>query len=229
MIPPRHSFFDHSFDITAYVGRLAGNYAHAVRESGVKRVVQLSSIGAHLEKGTGLLTFYYDLERTLANLPDVAITFMRPTAFHYNLYGYIAAIKNAGVIAANYGGEDKTTWVSPIDIAAAIAEEITTRVAAGTKVRYVASDELTCNEVASILGTAIGKPDLKWVVISDEQMKSNLEAAGMNPVIAAGMVEMYASAHTGVLGEDYNRHRPAVLGKVKMKDFAKEFAAAFNQ
>jgi len=31
----------------------------------------------------------------------------------------------------------------------------------GRKVRYVASDELTCTEVAAILGAAIGKPDFE--------------------------------------------------------------------
>jgi hypothetical protein len=50
----------------------------------------------------------------------------------------------------------------------------------------------------------------------------------MNPRIAAGIVEMYASLHDGVLAEDYYRNRP-VLGKVKMTEFAKEFAAVFNQ
>lgn len=95
--------------------------------------------------------------------------------------------------------------------------------------RYVASDELTCNEVASILGAAIGKPDLKWIIITNEQMQSGLEAAGMPTHIAAGFVEMNASIHSGALEEDYYRNRPAVMGKVKLTDFAKEFAAAFKQ
>ena len=82
--------------------------------------------------------------------------------------------------------------------------------------------------MATILGTAIGKPDLKWIVISDEQMQSRLIAAGFNPQLAAGFVEMNASTHRGQLFEDYYRNRP-VLGKVKMKDYAKEFASVYNQ
>jgi hypothetical protein len=60
-----------------------------------------------------------------------------------------------------------------------------------------------------------------------EQMLSGLEAAGMNPQIAAGLVEMYAGVHSGILLEDYYRHKQTLMGKVKMTDFAKEFAAAF--
>ena len=226
MVPPAN-FFDHNLDLMADWRGIGNNYAQAIQQSGVKRVVHLSSIGAHLDKGTGLILGHHYVEGILNNLSNVAITYIRPAAFYYNLFGFIAAIKKTGIIASNYGGEDKGVWVSPTDIAAAIAEEIVTPLV-GRKVRYVASDELTCNEVASILGAAIGKPDLKWIIITNEQMQSGLEAAGMPTPIAAGFVEMNASTHSGALEEDYYRNRPALMGKVKLTDFAKEFAAAFT-
>ena len=136
-------------------------------------------------------------------------------------------IKGQGVIAANYGADDDLVWVSPIDIAEAVADELETPLAE-RRVRYVASNELTGNETASILGAAIGKPDLKWILIPSEQMQAGLEAAGMNPGIAAGMAEMFASQHNGLLMEDYYRNKP-VLGKIKVTDFAKEFAAVYNK
>lgn len=227
MVPP-NNYFDHDLDLLAYYRRLGHNYAQAIKQSGVKRVVNLSTIGAHLEKGSGILLGAHDVQNILNELPlDVAITHMRPTSFYYNLYGYIGMIKAGGIIAANYGTDDKIPWVSPIDIATAIAEEIVMPLV-GRKVRYVASEELTGNETASILGAAIGKPDLKWVFITNEQTLSGLEATGMNKQIAAGLVEMYASLQSGLLSEDYHSNRPAVMGKVKLTDFAKEFAAAFK-
>jgi uncharacterized protein YbjT (DUF2867 family) len=226
MVPP-NNYFDLNLDLVAYYRRLGNNYAQAIGQSGVKRVVNLSSIGAHLEKGSGILLGAHDVEQILNELSsDVAITHLRPTSFYYNLLGYVEMIKAAGSIAANYGADDKIPWVSPIDIAAVIAEEIATPLM-GRKVRYVASEELTGNETARILGAAIGKPDLKWMIISNTQMLGGLESAGMNPQIAAGLVEMYASLHSGLLAEDYYRNQPKVMGKVKLADFAKEFAAAF--
>jgi len=225
---PPVGFFDPRVDLMGYIDKVTNNYAQAIRQSGVKRVIHLSSIGAHMDEGNGILRFHYNAENILKTLPsDVAITFMRPVGFYYNMLGFIKAIKIQGVIASNYGATDMVPWVSPMDIAAAVAEEIVTPFA-GRKVRYVASDELTCNEVAGILGAAVGKPDLKWMVIPDEQLQSSLMAAGMNPSIAIGFVEMNASMHSGKLFEDYYRNKPA-LGKVKVKDFAKEFAVAFNQ
>jgi len=207
---------------------IADNYKQAIQQTNVKRIVHLSSVGAHTDKNNGFLRDFYVVENILRELPaDIAITHIRAGGLYYNLYRFVHAIKTQGVIASNYGADDKTPWVSPMDIAAVVAEEIVTPFE-GRKVRYVASDEATCNEVAGTLGAAIGKPDLKWVVISDEQMRSGLIASGMNPGIAEGFVEMNAGIHSGEVCEDYYRNRPT-LGKVKIADFAKEFAVVFNQ
>lgn len=68
---------------------------------------------------------------------------------------------------------------------------------------YVASDELTCVEVVSILGTAIGNPYLKWAMMSDRQMLSGLKMFKIQVSTAEGIVEMNASMHSGELFADY--------------------------
>ncbi len=228
MIPPPTHFLASNLDVMALCDKIGNNYARAVEQSGVKRLVHLSSIGAHLAEGSGLIHLHYLVEGILNKLTDVAITFMRPTAFYYNLLGFIPVIKNAGMIVSNYGGEDNVAWVSPFDIADAIADEITAPLT-GRKIRYVASEELSCNKVAAILGTAIGKPDLQWVVISDEQMLATLEGAGLPKPLAAGLTEMQSCMHDGPFFEDYYSNRPAAMGKVKLEDYAKHFAAVYNQ
>jgi uncharacterized protein YbjT (DUF2867 family) len=227
MVPPNY-YFDQNLDLVGYYKRLGNNYAEAIQLSGVRRVVNLSSIGAHLEKDNGILLGAHSVEQRLNQLPAaVSLTHMRPVAFYYNLYGFTELIKSKGIITANYG-EHKVPWVSPIDIAAAVAEELTTPFT-GRNVRYVVSEELTGNEVANIIGAAIGMPGLKWITISGKQILDNLKAAGMQPAIAAGLVEMYNSLNNGVLLEDYRHNKPAAMGKIKMSDFATEFAATFDQ
>ncbi len=219
--------FDKDFDMIGHLKMLAHVFVKAVSQAGVKRVVHLSSIGAHTDKGTGILVFHYNVEQILGTLPaDVSITTMRPVGFYYNLLSFIDTIKAQGAIVTNYGGDEIEPWVSPVDIASAVAEELLSGVG-GRRVRYVASDEVSPNQVASILGEAIGKPDLAWVAIPDEQLLSGLNAMGMNAQFAAGYVEMNASRRGGALYEDYQLHRP-VLGRVKLVDFAPDFAAAFK-
>lgn len=225
MIPPPN-FLDPHFEVKKHVQLIVNNYAEAIQKSGVKRVVHLSSIGAHMTENSGLILLHHMAEDILNKLSAIDITFMRPVGFYYNLLSFIPAIKNTGVMASNYGADDNIPWVSPIDIAAAISEEIVTPLTRH-KVRYVASEELTCNEVASILGAAIGKPDLKWNLITDEQLLTAYEGFGMSKALATGLVEMQASMHEGDFYNDYYLNKPE-LGKVKLKDFAKEFEAVFN-
>jgi uncharacterized protein YbjT (DUF2867 family) len=226
MVPP-NNYFDHNLDLMAYYHLVGDNYVNAIKQTGVKRVIHLSSIGAHLEEGSGIILGHHYIEKVLNELADTNVTYMRPVGFYYNLYNFLSMIRKDGIIAANFGADENLIWVSPLDIAAAVVDELETPLT-GKKVRYVASDELTGHETASILGEAIGKPDLEWKLISNEQMQEGLEAAGMNPNIAAGLVEMYASQNKGILTEDYYRNKPE-LGQVKTADFAKEFASVYNQ
>jgi uncharacterized protein YbjT (DUF2867 family) len=248
---PLFDYFAPNLDIMVATRRLISNYTQAIRRAGVKKVVHLSSIGAHTDKGNGLLAFHHLAESIFKELPsDVIIKHMRPVGFYVNMYDFMNTIKGkgflglfltlrfagfaklvtgkTGVIAANYGAEDKMPWVSPIDIATATAEELTTPFVE-RKFRYVASEELTCNEIAKILGKAIGKPYLKWWLMSDKDMLGGLKMFKMPESRAQGVVDMNAAMHSGQLFEDYYRNEPKVMGKVKMKDFAKEFAVVYYQ
>lgn len=221
-------FFDHNIDFIEANTQIGKNYKEAFERSGIKNIVHLSSIGAHMNTGNGILTFHYNVEKMLNELPaDVSIKFMRPVGFYYNVFSFIPVIKSQGMIIQNYGGDRKEPWVSPLDIASVIAEEIE-KPFHGREVRYIASEEISPNEIARTLGEAIGKPDLQWLTVSNEDLLTNMIGKGMNPETAKGFVEMNTARGNGVLYEDYEQHKP-VLGKVKLKEFAKEFAAVYHQ
>jgi uncharacterized protein YbjT (DUF2867 family) len=188
LMEPPGNFFDPNFEVHEQADRLARNFVQAVQQSGVKRVVHISSIGAHTDQGNGLLKFHFHVEQIIHQLPaDIAVAAMRPVGFYYNLLSFIPVIKTRGAIVSNYDGNDKEPWVAP-----------------GRTVHYVASEELSPNEVAAILGAAIGKPDLKWIAIPDEQLLNGMLAAGMNAIAVRGLVEMNAGHRRGVC----KRRRP---------------------
>jgi len=222
------SFFDPNTDFIALMNKIGNNYKQAIENSGVKRLVHLSSIGAHTDQGNGILRFHYNVENILKQLPDdVSIKFMRPVGFFTNLFRSLQTIKTNSAFVFNYGGDKKEPWVSPLDIAAVISEEIE-KTFNGRTVRYIASDEISPNEIAKTLGEAIGKPELKWLAIPSEELLKGMLTVGMNEQIAKGFVEMYTSQGSGLLYEDYYRHKP-ILCKVKLTDFAKDFTKVFNQ
>lgn len=219
--------FDKNIDFIGKISEIGHHYKTAVERSGVKKIIHLSSIGAHTDKGTGIIVFHHYVEQILEQLPDgVAIKFIRPVGIYFNMFSFISTIKNKGAIISNWGGDRKEPWVSPLDIAAVVAEE-TEKPFEGRTARYVASDEVSPNEIAKALGDAIGKPDLQWKVISDEELLKDWLEIGFNEQVAKGFVETQASQGSGILYEDYNQHQP-ILGKVKLEDFAKEFAAVYK-
>jgi uncharacterized protein YbjT (DUF2867 family) len=221
------AYFDPHTDLMSSLNTISNHYKQAIQQSGVKRVIHLSGIGAHTNKGNGNLAMFYNAENILNELPDdVSIKFMRPASFYTNLLRSIQTIKTKGAFISNYGGDKKEPWASPLDIAAAIADEMELPFN-GRTIRYIASDEISPNEIAKILGEAIGKPDLKWSVIPDELLLNGMLSVGMNAQIAKGFVEMQVSQGNGLLYEDYYRNKPT-LGKVKLADFAKEFALIYN-
>lgn len=224
----KESFFDSNINVVEEMTQLGRNYKTAIEQAGVKKVIELSAMGAHKAAGNGNLEFHYNIENTLKQLPaDVSIKVMRPSGFYVNLLRSVQSAKEKGVIISNYDGDKKEPWVSPIDIASVIAEEMD-KPFEGRTVRYIASDEVSPIEIAEALGKAIGKPELKWQAITNEQMLEGMVSMGMNPEAAKGLVDMQAAQGNGSLYEDYNQNKPT-LGNVKLADFAKEFALAYNK
>lgn len=222
MTPPNFA----ATDMIGYYRNTALAYAEAAQSAGLKRIVYLSSYGADLEKGTGIIVGSHQAEAILNHPEGISLTFLRPGYFYYNLYHFLGMIKDQGLIGSNFGGDDKLVMVSPLDIAAAAAEELTSK-NQGNKVRYIASDERTCNEVAELIGEAIGKPGLQWLTFPDDQVRNIMLEQGRPPVITDLLVELGAAIHSGLLKSDYEKHRPAP-GKVKLTDFIKEFKAFYE-
>lgn len=203
-------------DQTAFFKKIETNYVQAIKHNEIKKVVFLTGWAAN-EEDSPLLN----------QLTDRIVIELRPGSFYTNFYNDIKTIKEYGVLMAGYGDNDKIAFVSPNDIADAVFEELTTPFQ-GKTVRYVASEELTCNEAAKILGEAIGKPDLKWVALPEEQLLNGLLQSGFPQQLADDFVRMQMETHSGKTFENYLKNRP-VLGKTKLKEFAKEFAKAYHQ
>lgn len=225
MVPPVRTVSDWK----AHIGQVGRIYAAAIKASGVKYVVNLSSTGAHLADGVGPVSGLHRAEQALNSLADVHIKHLRPPYFYNNLLANIGMIKGMGIIGANFSASDnRFPIVAPVDIADVAAEELQKLSFTGHTVRYLASDEVSTDQIASVLGAAIGKPDLKWVVFTDEQALGGMIQAGLPEEIAKNYAEMNHSINTGAMTEDYFKNRPASFGKAKLEDFAKTFAAIYH-
>ena len=208
-----------------YIGSIGRNYAEAIKQAGVKYVVNLSSVGAQLKEGAGPVSGLYQVEQALNTLEGVNVLHLRPGFFYYNLFSNIGMIKHMDIIGGNYGDNASLILADPIDIADVAATALLQLSFKGKSVNHIASDKRTVNEIATALGNAIGKPDLKWVPFTDEQLKAGMLQNGLPEEIASNYVEMGAAVRNEKL---FSAYEDQSLGKVKLEDFAKVFAQAYN-
>jgi uncharacterized protein YbjT (DUF2867 family) len=212
-----------------HIGKIGENFATAIKGSSVKYVVNLSSIGAHLPDGVGPVSGLYLAENALNKLEGVNILHLRPSYFYHNLLSNVGLVKQAGIMGGNFAiDNNKFPIVDPQDISAAAFEELTSLKFTGHSVRYVVSDEVSTDAIAKAIGSAIGKPDLAWVKFPDDQALQGMLQAGLSKEVAENYVEMGVALHSGKMAEDYWKNRTAKLGKVKLNDFAKVFAAIYG-
>ena len=223
MIPPKWGVTDWR----GYQNVVSDNYIAAIKANDIRFAVILSSIGAHKGQGTGPVDGLYDLEQKLKTVDGLNVKALRPSYFMQNLYSMIGIVKGMSIMGANFG-TDKLVLVHTDDIAEVAIEELNRLDFTRFQVRYIAGDERTGAEIAQILGVAIGKPEIPWVVFTDEQQYQGAMQAGLTDEMAKKYTEMGLSLSDGSMQADYMDNRP-VLSKTKLEDFARnEFAPAFQ-
>ncbi|RYZ17722.1 MAG: NAD-dependent dehydratase, partial [Chitinophagaceae bacterium] len=186
MVPPN---FGVQGDWKHWIAAVGKGYVDAIKASGVRYVVNLSSIGADQPEGCGPVTGLYHVEQFFNALDDVNVLHLRAGYFYTNLLGNIGMVKGAGIIGGNNGdAQAPMVLVHPSDIAEAAAEALQQRDFNGHSVRYVVSDVRNGGDVARSIGAAIGKPELPWVGFSDEQTLEGMQGAGLPAEVAKNYV-----------------------------------------
>lgn len=203
------------------------NYTEAIRKTNVKRVVMLSSVGAASPIENGPIKGLHQIENLYNGLENTSVTFVRAGYFYNNFFNDIPLIQNAGIIGGNYPENTNIPVVHPVDIAKIAAEELVKN-ADGKKIRYAVSDIRPGSDFASVLGSAIGKPELPWVEFTDEEYLNGALQGGLPQEMAELYTEMGRGIRTGVVQKDFVEHGSPVTGGTKLEEFAKEFATQFN-
>lgn len=225
MVPP----FLGAPDWKKHIAGIGENLAAALKASGVKYVVNLSSIGAHMPDGCGPVSGLFFSEQAMNSLEGVNVKHLRPGFFFYNFFGNIGMIRHMGIIGGNYGAGARMALVHPDDIAEVAAAELSALDFEGKTIRYIVGDIKTTDEIASVLGAAIGKPDLKWVDFTDEDTMGALQQNGLPADIAKNYAEMGAAMRSGEMASEYNAQKSFTFEKTKLEHFSKQFAAVYAQ
>lgn len=196
MIPPNVT----SNDPLGYAERVSDAITAALKNSGVKNVVALSSVGADKSNGTGPVVGLHKLEQKLNQLDGVNVLFLRAGYFMENTLPQATAIAKMGFAVGPIRPDLKLTIIASSDIGAFAADALLNLTFRGKQtLELLGQRDLTYTEIAAIIGKAIAKPDLKYQQLPDEQVRPALVQMGMSEQMAGLILEMAASLNSGYM------------------------------
>jgi uncharacterized protein YbjT (DUF2867 family) len=180
--------------------------AKAVKESGVRYAVNLSSYGAHVPKGTGPVTGLHSAEQKLNAINDLNVLHLRAAYFMENNLAAIDMIHGMGLLGHALLPELKLPMIATPDVGAYAAQRLLDLDFSGKQTHELLGErDLSMTEVTALIGRGIGKPDLRYEQFPYDQVQQVLEQMGMSPKKAAVYIEMFEAINTGLLAAQERR------------------------
>jgi uncharacterized protein YbjT (DUF2867 family) len=194
MIPPDWTVPN----LRAYQERLSDAIGSAVEQARVPYVVALSSIGADKESGTGPVAGLHYFEQRLDRIPGINALHLRAGYFMENTLSQAQVIKQFGMIGGPLRSDLKVPMIPTRDIGSVAADRLLKLDFSGRSTRELLGPrDLDYTEVAAIIGKAIGKPDLKYKQLPDDQIRGFFVQMGASLDFANLMLEMSAALNSG--------------------------------
>jgi uncharacterized protein YbjT (DUF2867 family) len=194
MVPPNIS----SPNVPRYQERVSDALVSAVQQSGLRHAVVLSSIGADKSDRTGPVLGLRSLEQKLEAIPGLNVLFLRAGYFMENILPQVAAMQSFGKMAGPVRSDLALPMIATRDIGAVAADFLERRDFQGKQRReLLGARDVTYTQVAKVIGTAIGKPDLTYQQLPATQLKTALTQMGMSPNMADLLLEMAEALNSG--------------------------------
>jgi uncharacterized protein YbjT (DUF2867 family) len=201
----------------------------AARNSGLQYAVNLSSIGAQAPAGTGSILGQHDCERRLNAVERLNVLHLRPAYFMENHLLSIEMIQMMGIFAGALKPDLKIPMIATRDIGACAAERLLNLDFSGKQTQELLGErDLSMTEVAAIISRRIGKPDLRYLQFTYEQVEQALVRMRVPAKTAASVIEMFQGINNGIVA-GLEPRSAANTTTSSMETFVKEvFAPAYQ-
>jgi uncharacterized protein YbjT (DUF2867 family) len=156
---------------------------HAVRSSGVRKVVKLSAVGGGEPGADGASRpsdWHEPGERALA-ASGLAWSALRPSWFASNALRWTGAIQ-AGEPVANMTGAGVQGVVDPRDVAAVAVEALLTDEHDGTAHTLTGPEPISVPDQVAVLAEELGRP-IQTVDVPPDAARRQMLAAGLDPSV----------------------------------------------
>ena len=196
LLPPSMT----SQDYRADQERESDAIAKAVKESGLRYAVHLSSYGAHVPEGTGPIAGLHSSEQKLNAIGGLNVLHLRAAYFMENNLAASGMIHGMGILGHALLPDLKLPMIATRDIGDYAARRILNLDFSGKQTRELLGErDVSMTEATAVIARGIGKPDLRYVQFPYEQVQQVLMQMGIPPKTAALFIEMYKAINAGVV------------------------------
>ncbi|MGB8324376.1 MAG: NAD(P)H-binding protein [Candidatus Acidiferrum sp.] len=187
-------------DLRAHQERVSDSYAAAITNAHVRFVVNLSSIGAQHAKNTGPIVGLHSQEEKLNRVAGLNVLHLRAAYFMENLFMSIAPLRSMGMLPGGLRAEVPMPWIATQDIGTYAATRLAARDFSGRSIQELHGQrDISMKEAASIVGSAIGRPNLEYVQLPSTMLEAALLQMGLPKKTTELIVEMWAGASAGLI------------------------------
>jgi uncharacterized protein YbjT (DUF2867 family) len=201
----------------------------AAKNSGLQYAVNLSSIGAQAPAGTGPILGLHDSERKLNAAERLNVLHLRPAFFMENHLSAIQMIQMMGIFAGALKPDLKIPMIATRDVGAYTAERLLKLDFSGKQTQELLGErDLSMAEAVAVMSRGIGKPDLRYVQFSYEQVEQTLVQMGLSAKTAAYLIEMFHGFNDGIVA-GWEPRSAVNTTSTSIETFVKEvFAPAYQ-
>jgi uncharacterized protein YbjT (DUF2867 family) len=172
----------------------------AVRNSGLRYVVNLSSIGAQVPTGTGPITGQHRSELKLNAVDKLNVLHLRPAYFFENHLPAVGMIQVMGLYGGAMKPDLRVPMIATKDIGAYAAERLLKLDFSGKQTRNLLGErDLSMTEVVAAIARALNKADLRYAQFPYEQVQKVLVQMGTPAKTAAYFIEMFQGFNDGLV------------------------------
>lgn len=213
----------------AYQRQVTGRLIEAIEKSGIKYIVNMSSVGSHMHEGNGIMGGTAEQEVRLNQLSDVNVLHIRSAYFMENFLRTIAVVKKMGINGTAADGDHPIPMVATKDVAQIAASHLAKLDFKGKTVHAVMGPgNYTLREMTTIVGKAIGNPGLTYVQLPVEQAKQAFLSNGFSEDFVNNLLEMGTAIKTGYM--NYQKRDESTTTPTTAEEFANEvYVPVYNK
>ncbi|MCX5683010.1 MAG: NmrA family NAD(P)-binding protein [Planctomycetota bacterium] len=185
-------------DLRAFQNQLGQSAAQAIRTNDIPRVVNISSIGAHLVSDTGPIAGLHDVENLL-NEAAANVTHLRCGFFFENYLYQAEHIKHDASLYLPVSGRRRLPMIATADIARAAAELLLDEQWTGRNVRGLQGPrDLSFDEAAESISRGLGF-QVRHLRVAEDTARLAMKSMGAGDNVIETMIEMYHAMSSGLL------------------------------